>query len=530
VTAPPLIKGLEPGTVLVGKYRVERVLGVGGMGMVVAAHHLQLDERIALKFLLAEVAFHPDAAKRFVREARAAVKIKSDHVARVSDVGTLDDGLPYLVMEYLEGGDLAVELERRGRFSVEEAVELVLQACEAIAEAHALGIVHRDLKPANLFLTRRPGGVPWIKVLDFGISKVSSGTDVAMTRTAAVMGSPLYMSPEQIRASKDVDARADIWALGVILYELVAGRGPFSSETLFELSVKIAVEPPEPFPRAAAVPPGLQGVILRCLEKDRERRFANVALLAHALAPFASRRAAASIECISNALGAAGARTPTGALASKSSPLGGDGTTAPLDVDPRGSFPEAHSAEQAMLGRGSATRDGFAGTDLGAEARLRKPGAAMRVVAVVLALGTLAVGGALLLRSGASSDRGDTPSSGAPGVTPGSAAVSSPAKPPLVEVTPAPVAPTAEPVVAPPSTPPPAVSAASASSSGPAIPAVRARPAGRVRGGAAGSKNGRTAPEGQGTARPEPASAPPPAPAPKSTAAPVDIFNQRKFD
>jgi serine/threonine-protein kinase len=139
------LRAPEPGTVLVGKYRVERVLGVGGMGMVVAAHHLQLDERVALKFLLAETALQEDAVKRFIREARAAVKIKSDHVARVSDVGTLEDGLPYLVMEYLEGADLSSELERRARFSVEDAVELVLQACEAIAEAHALGIVHRDL-------------------------------------------------------------------------------------------------------------------------------------------------------------------------------------------------------------------------------------------------------------------------------------------------------------------------------------------------------------------------------------------------
>ena len=238
--------GVAAGDVLAGKYRVERVLGQGGMGVVVAAHHLQLDEKVALKFLLPEALGNPEALARFEREARAAVKIKSEHVARVSDVGRLDSGAPYMVMEYLEGGDLQAWLIERGPMPVEQAVEFVLQACEAIAEAHALGIVHRDLKPANLFCVRRADGLLSVKVLDFGISKVTApgAGDSSMTRTSAVMGSPLYMSPEQIQSSKRVDARSDVWSLGVILYQLVSGQTPFDAEEVMELAVKIATGEP----------------------------------------------------------------------------------------------------------------------------------------------------------------------------------------------------------------------------------------------------------------------------------------------
>src|SRR5258706_2580107 len=205
---------VREGEILAGKYRVERVLGVGGMGVVVAATHIQLEERVAIKFLIKDALASGEAVARFAREARAAVKIKSEHVARVIDVGTLETGAPYMVMEYLEGGDLSQVLQSRGSLPMEEAVEYVLQACEAIAHAHVLGIVHRDLKPANLFLIRRPDGTNAIKVVDFGISKVMPGkgssSDNAMTRTRAVMGSPLYMSPEQMTSTRDVDGRTDI--------------------------------------------------------------------------------------------------------------------------------------------------------------------------------------------------------------------------------------------------------------------------------------------------------------------------------
>jgi eukaryotic-like serine/threonine-protein kinase len=294
------------GQILGGKYRVDRVLGAGGMGMVVAATHLQLDERIAIKFLLPEALANPEAVARFGREAKAAVKIRGEHVARVIDVGTFENGAPYMVMEHLDGRDLASLIHERGAMSPSDAVDAILQACEALAEAHALGIVHRDLKPANLFMTRRPDGTPSVKVLDFGISKLTApGADHSMTKTTAIMGSPLYMSPEQMTASRHVDARTDIWALGVVLYELLTGRVPFRAETLPEICGLILTAAPSPVRDfSPGVPEGLQAVVLRCLEKDRERRYFNVSQVAQALAPFGSRATSRSVERISRILGA----------------------------------------------------------------------------------------------------------------------------------------------------------------------------------------------------------------------------------
>jgi serine/threonine-protein kinase len=298
--------GVRPGDVLAGKYRVERVLGAGGMGVVVAAMHLQLDERVAIKFLLPQALQNPEAIARFDREARAAVKIKSEHVARVSDVGRLDSGAPYMVMEYLEGGDLGAWLRQRGPLPLEQAVEFVLQACEAIAEAHALGIVHRDLKPANLFCVRRADGLLSVKVLDFGISKVGGQSFGAgdMTRTSAVVGSPFYMSPEQMQSSKGVDVRTDIWSLGVILFELTTGRLPFDAEAVTELAIKIATEPAPPV-RAfrGDLPAAFEQTIARCLEKDRARRFQTVGELAVALGDFGPPRARASVDRTLRTLG-----------------------------------------------------------------------------------------------------------------------------------------------------------------------------------------------------------------------------------
>jgi hypothetical protein len=302
--------GVRRGDVLAGKYLVDRVLGAGGMGVVVAAHHLQLETNVAVKFLLPEMLSSQDAVARFAREARAAAKITNEHVARVLDVGTLESGAPYIVMELLVGSDLSRRVQERGPLPLDEGVELVLQACEAVAEAHSLGIVHRDLKPANLFCVDRADGIPCVKVLDFGISKVStlgaSGPQFAMTRTMTTMGSPLYMSPEQMESARGVDARTDIWALGIILHELLTGQTPFQGETLPEICVKISTKAPPPLrsllPQA---PPALEAIILRCLEKDRDRRFANVAELAVALGPLASVRAQTSVERITRTLGVA---------------------------------------------------------------------------------------------------------------------------------------------------------------------------------------------------------------------------------
>ncbi len=308
---PSAKAGVQEGDVLAGKYRVERVLGVGGMGVVVAAHHLQLDEKVALKFLLPEALSNPDAVARFAREARAAVKIKSEHVARVIDVGTLANGAPYMVMEFLDGGDLAAWIAQRGALPLEQAVEFLLQACVAVADAHALGIVHRDLKPANLFCVRRSDGQLSIKVLDFGISKMTDATGIgSVTRTSALMGSPLYMSPEQMRSSKDVDAQTDIWALGVILFEFITGRPVFLGESITELAIKVVGEPtPAVRNFRADVPAGLEAAIFKCLEKDRRQRYRNVAELALALLPFAPIRAKALVERISGIIGVGGLST-----------------------------------------------------------------------------------------------------------------------------------------------------------------------------------------------------------------------------
>jgi serine/threonine-protein kinase len=285
------------------------------MGVVVAARHVELDELVALKFLLPEALLEPEAVARFVKEARAAVRIKSEHVARVHDVGQLDSGAPYIVMEYLEGSDLGALLRKRGTFPVEDVIDYVLQACEAIANAHSLGIVHRDLKPSNLMVVVRSDGSECVKVLDFGISKVAAiagrESSMSMTRTAAVLGSPLYMSPEQMMSARDVDGRTDIWALGTILYELLAGRPPFVAETLPALGVLIATTQAPPL-RALRpeVPPGVEAVAARCLEKSRDQRFANVAELAQALAPFAPERSFVSIERSSRILNVPGGATP----------------------------------------------------------------------------------------------------------------------------------------------------------------------------------------------------------------------------
>ncbi len=300
------------GDVIDGKYVVERVLGVGGVGIVLAARHTELDELVAIKFLLPAALVHPEIVRRFSQEARAAVRIKSEHAARVFDVGTMPGRGPYFVMEYLEGKDFADVLAESGALPIRRAVEAVLQVCEALAVAHSCSIVHRDIKPENLFLARRADGTEIVKVLDFGISKIALvGPPTSGERASkeAPMGSPLYMSPEQIGSHSDIDHRTDIWSLGVVLYELLTGRAPFQGdgESLAKICREVVEGKAPPLSASLVeVPEGLQGVIDRCLEKEPSRRFQNVAELAIALLPFGPSKGRLFAERASTILRAAG--------------------------------------------------------------------------------------------------------------------------------------------------------------------------------------------------------------------------------
>jgi tRNA A-37 threonylcarbamoyl transferase component Bud32 len=304
------------GEVIAGKYEVERPLAAGGMGIVVVARHIQLDKLVAIKFMLPDLlraGIEPDALERFVREGRAAVRLRGENVARVHDVDMLPDGMPYMVMEYLEGMDLSRHLRKHGPLPLGESVDYVLQACVAMAEAHLSGIVHRDLKPSNLFLTRRPDGTPLIKVLDFGISKLYTDPGAQSTQTAVIMGSPSFMAPEQAKSARNADVRSDIWSLGVILYECTSKQLPYENQaSTAAVLAQLIYESPRPLGQVAPnLPAAFCKVVDTCLQKDPGQRYQSIGELASALAPFASavgRQATASIHAIIG--GAAGPAAP----------------------------------------------------------------------------------------------------------------------------------------------------------------------------------------------------------------------------
>jgi serine/threonine-protein kinase len=287
----------RPGALIADKYVVQRLIGEGGIGVVVAAKHVQLDQMVAIKYLRPKVPMSQVAAERFVNEARLAAKIRSEHVARVYDVGTLPTGAPYIVMEYLSGMDLGRVLEATGMMPVWRAVDYVSQACEALAEAHSAGIVHRDIKPQNLFVTTTANGTPLLKVLDFGISKLMPPALGAQSATGSAgserppaadfLGTPVYMSPEQLGAPGEIDARTDVWAIGVVLYQLLCGRLPFEGESLSDLCRSIQEgQMPSMADVGVDLPGSLHSLVEKCLAKRPDDRFTSVVDLAAALQPF----------------------------------------------------------------------------------------------------------------------------------------------------------------------------------------------------------------------------------------------------
>jgi len=553
--------GVAVGTVLLGKYRIDAILGKGGMGIVAQATHLQLDEKVAIKFLHPDVATDSDSCRRFLREAQAAVKLKNEHVARVTDVGTLETGSPYMVMEFLEGIDLAKMLETTGQMAPALAVELLLQACAGLAEAHALGIVHRDLKPSNFFVTWRADGAAQLKVLDFGISKAPVAGDVSLTRTQTLLGTPAYMSPEQMRSARLVDPRSDIWSLGTVLYELLQGRRPFEAETFSAMCVKVAVDPPTPF--TVLLPPGLGEAVLRCLDKDASHRFQTVAELAAALAPFARdpRQASVVVERVRRTLGRRGA-TRSGTRADSS--IGADHTPPPRTPKQMAvAVPEATPAVETLdtpappparppsgprplvgsqdTERIEATVPETLSPSIVVERRgdaevLLPPtmqrGPTRRPLWIALAVVAMFAVGAAVAATRISGDDATTPAAAAPAPapaapapTPTAPAVASQAPAPSPErpPTPPPTLPVPDPVVAPPADVPPAA-AEPPPTAAPARPAAVSKPTAASKPAAVVRPPGKR-PVKSGTRR-EPAPAAPTAPPVK--AKDDDIFGVRK--
>jgi serine/threonine-protein kinase len=349
IDAPP------PGTIIAGKYEVEKLIGAGGMGMVVSARHLQLNKRVAVKLLHPRAAAQTSPAARFRREARAAASLRSEHVATIMDFD-LESGAPYMVMEFLSGSSLSKVIRQRAPMAIDEAVDYTLQACEAISEAHGLGIWHRDLKPGNLFLTKRPDGSPLVKVLDFGISKMvgQEPDEQDLTATNMILGSPQYASPEQLRGLKNVDSRTDIWALGVILYYMLSGRRPFEAETLSALFVAISTDaPPALGSLRPGLPASLEAIVMQCLEKNREQRVQSVQILMQGLRPFgpsSHHRGGGSAELVPVAQQGRDAASPT-AGQDAAPPMAGQDAALPMAGRDAALPMAGQDAALAMVGR-----------------------------------------------------------------------------------------------------------------------------------------------------------------------------------
>jgi serine/threonine protein kinase len=357
--AAAILKELTVGTVVDGKYRVDEVLGRGAMGVVVAATHLQLGERVALKFLrYRSRGANDDFRSRFKREAKVSARLKNEHITRVIDVGVWRDHVPYMVMDYLTGLDLRQTIKANGGpLPIATAIDYIVQVCVGIAEAHAAGIVHRDLKPSNLFVTRRPDGSDLVKILDFGISKWSAeeAEIEELTQTGVVLGSPKYMAPEQLFGSNEVDSRADVWSIGAILYELLVGRPPFDLPTFTKICAELSTDrpPPSPSEKRPEIMPELEVVVLRCFIRNPAQRIQNVAELAGDLlgavqAPFAEpmRQKIASTLASKGSRDGMVAVTASGAF----SPLGSSGTYGALTGSTSGQMRVGSSSPASTSG------------------------------------------------------------------------------------------------------------------------------------------------------------------------------------
>ncbi|MEY4549731.1 MAG: hypothetical protein RL685_5926 [Pseudomonadota bacterium] len=318
-----------PGELVDGKYRVERVLGRGGMGLVLLARNLLLQERVAIKVLVGKST--PALCSRLLMEARAAARLQSDHVVRVFDVGHSSAGDPYLVMEYLAGEPLSVVLESGGQQPVTQVVQWVLEACQGLAVAHCNGIVHRDLKPANLFWSRQRDGSRRLKVLDFGVAKLPDRE--GLVSTLHPLGSPMYMAPEQFAREAGSDGRIDIWGLGVVLYEALTGKPPFVAHSLLDLASQLRNEAHVPVRELRPdVPEGLSRAVDRCLAKRREERWQDLVELACAITPFGPVGAGEALARIERTF--ATGRAPGETLGSGSDWMtsGGDAMTSSSDA------------------------------------------------------------------------------------------------------------------------------------------------------------------------------------------------------
>ena len=451
---------LPPGTILLGKYRVEELIGTGGMSRVLRVSHLYLQQSVALKVLLPTVAESAGTVQRFLREAQATVKLRSEHIARVSDVGTLADGLPFMEMEYLDGNDLNQILRHHGPQVPAIVCDLMLQACEGLSEAHHMGIIHRDIKPSNFFITRRPDGSMLLKILDFGISKTPVGY-TELTGTQTVIGTPTYMAPEQMKSGRSADPRSDIWSLGVVMYQLINGRPPFAGESYAELVLKVGAEPPEPM--HVQIPQGLHELIFRCLEKDPNRRHQTVAELARQLAPYATDPHAGAQSASRSARIQMGSRLHNQSMA-LSSNGGVQAPLSPAQLTPK-SWHNASNPSSLSHGRGQMTHQ------IGPS-----PKRGLWIAGVAgLCLGT-GVGGFFLSRQMGKDDKPTAAKA------PEAKAVATPDPPKVAPPTDKPIAavPTAPPPTAPPPTVPaptaPTIAATPPTAPPPTVPTIAATP------------------------------------------------------